>query len=149
MNRKPKPEMIDAENPERTEEDFATAVPFSELPDSLRTVLASRRRGPQKAPTKQQVSLRLSADVIAYFKEGGSGWETRLARVRNDSRHERRAGSRRAQICRPDGQGAAPAGWPVGRTTHVSPAIAPQARLAARRRVGGGRGAFDGRAGHA
>lgn len=86
MNRKPKPEMIDAENPEWTEEDFATAVPFSELPDSLRTVLASRRRGPQKAPTKQQVSLRLSADVIAYFKEGEVAGKRALIRcLRNTS----------------------------------------------------------------
>jgi len=90
MNRKPKPEMIDAENPEWTEEDFATAVPFSELADSLRTVLASRRRGPQKAPTKQQVSLRLSADVIAYFKEGGSGWQTRLDQVLKEYVREHR-----------------------------------------------------------
>lgn len=40
-----------------------------------------RRRGersPQKAPTKQLVSLRLSPEVLAYFKASGGCWETRL-----------------------------------------------------------------------
>lgn len=36
------------------------------------------QRGPQKAPTKQQVTLRLSRDVISHFKSGGRGWQTRL-----------------------------------------------------------------------
>jgi uncharacterized protein (DUF4415 family) len=35
-------------------------------------------RGPQKAPVKERVSLRLSPEVVDYFKAGGSGWQTRL-----------------------------------------------------------------------
>lgn len=35
-------------------------------------------RGPQKAPVKERVTLRLSAEVVDYFKAGGSGWQTRL-----------------------------------------------------------------------
>lgn len=42
------------------------------------TVRRRGERGPQKAPTKEQVSLRLSPEVLAYFKAGGSGWQTRL-----------------------------------------------------------------------
>lgn len=42
------------------------------------TVRRRGERGPQKAPTKEQVSLRLSPEVIAYFKADGSGWQTRL-----------------------------------------------------------------------
>ncbi|MEB0206811.1 BrnA antitoxin family protein [Pseudomonas sp. CCC3.1] len=40
-----------------------------------------RRRGecrPQKAPIKERVTLRLSPEVVEYFKAGGSGWQTRL-----------------------------------------------------------------------
>ncbi|SRR5712691_7848612 len=37
-----------------------------------------RRRGPQKAPTKQLVSLRLDRDVIAHFRARGPGWQRRL-----------------------------------------------------------------------
>jgi uncharacterized protein (DUF4415 family) len=36
------------------------------------------KRGPQKAPTKKLVSLRLSPEVIDHFKAGGPGWQTRI-----------------------------------------------------------------------
>ena len=37
-----------------------------------------RRRGPQKTPTKQLVSLRLDRDVIAHFRKRGPGWQRRI-----------------------------------------------------------------------
>jgi uncharacterized protein (DUF4415 family) len=37
-----------------------------------------RARGAQKAPTKQQVTLRLDPDVVAKFKAGGPGWQGRI-----------------------------------------------------------------------
>lgn len=36
------------------------------------------QRGPQKSPTKVQVSLRLSPEVISHFKASGDGWQTRI-----------------------------------------------------------------------
>jgi uncharacterized protein (DUF4415 family) len=36
------------------------------------------KRGPQKAPTKKLVSLRLSPEVIDHFKATGPGWQTRI-----------------------------------------------------------------------
>ena len=36
------------------------------------------QRGPQKKPTKQQVTLRLNRDVVAFFKAKGAGWQTRI-----------------------------------------------------------------------
>lgn len=36
------------------------------------------KRGPQKAQTKQLVSLRLSKEVLDYFKATGRGWQTRI-----------------------------------------------------------------------
>jgi Uncharacterized protein conserved in bacteria len=78
MNRKPKPDLIDDDNPEWTAEDFARAIPFSELPESLKAVLSSRTRGAQKAPTKERISIRLSPEVVAPFRATGSGWQTRL-----------------------------------------------------------------------
>ena len=36
------------------------------------------KRGSQKAPTKKLVSLRLSPEVIEYFKATGPGWQTRI-----------------------------------------------------------------------
>ena len=37
-----------------------------------------RRRGKQKTPTKVFVGIRLDADIVAHFREGGKGWQTRL-----------------------------------------------------------------------
>jgi len=37
-----------------------------------------RGRGPQKAPTKVLTSLRLDADVIAFFRAQGSGYQSRI-----------------------------------------------------------------------
>jgi uncharacterized protein (DUF4415 family) len=43
------------------------------------TIAAIRRtRGPNKNPTKEQVAIRLDRDVIAAFRAGGPGWQTRL-----------------------------------------------------------------------
>jgi len=41
-------------------------------------VVRRGKRGPQKAPTKKLVSLRLSPEVIEHFKAGGPGWQTRI-----------------------------------------------------------------------
>jgi uncharacterized protein (DUF4415 family) len=59
-------------------DDLALFRPAGEvLPSSLRTKLGVR--GPQKAPTKKRVTIRLSADVVARFRATGDGWQTRLS----------------------------------------------------------------------
>ncbi len=40
-----------------------------------------RVRGVQKRPTKVPVSIRLSPEVIDYFKSQGKGWQTRVDEV--------------------------------------------------------------------
>lgn len=48
------------------------------------TTQPRRTRGPQKAPTKQPVSIRLDRDVVEALRKGGRGWQTRLnAMLRN------------------------------------------------------------------
>lgn len=52
--------------------------------EAVRKALAEARRkrgqrGPQKAPTKDRISLRLPADVLARWKATGPGWQTRMA----------------------------------------------------------------------
>ena len=37
-----------------------------------------RTRGPNKRPTKEQVAVRYSPDVLAYFRATGRGWQTRM-----------------------------------------------------------------------
>ena len=68
---------IDPDNPEWTTADFQKAKPASELPAEVLAAFP-RTRGPQKAPTKVAVSLRLSPEVIEHFKATGTGWQTRI-----------------------------------------------------------------------
>jgi uncharacterized protein (DUF4415 family) len=63
---------------ELTSADAASAKPFSSLPESERKMLLSlRRRGPQKAPRKVPVSIRLSSDVAEGLRATGRGWQSR------------------------------------------------------------------------
>lgn len=65
-----------SDNPEWTEEDFAAARPFAEAFPELAATM--RTRGKQKRPTKVSTTIRLSPEVIAYFKAGGEGWQSRI-----------------------------------------------------------------------
>jgi uncharacterized protein (DUF4415 family) len=83
MPRKAKQPVFDDDNPEWTKADFAKATKFPEgvrlkdlKPDELARILP--RRGPQKAPTKVAVSIRLSPEVISHFKAKGPGWQSRI-----------------------------------------------------------------------
>jgi uncharacterized protein (DUF4415 family) len=66
-----------SDNPEWTKEDFAKAKPFAEVFPELAASIR-KRRGPNKAPTKRLVSLRLSGEVIEKYKAGGAGWQSRI-----------------------------------------------------------------------
>ncbi|WP_174284756.1 BrnA antitoxin family protein [Sphingomonas bacterium] len=76
----PPPDDYD-ENPEWTEEDFAKARPASEVLPPEVVALLVRRRGPQRAPTKAPVTLRLDPDVLAKFRATGPGWQSRMNEV--------------------------------------------------------------------
>lgn len=68
-----------SDNPEWTAKEFAKAKPFAEVfPDLAKTI---SRRGPQKAPTKISVTIRLSPVVVDYFKSKGPGWQTKVDEV--------------------------------------------------------------------
>jgi uncharacterized protein (DUF4415 family) len=66
---------------ELSDEEFAQMRPASEVvPEIVKAHRAGRLkvRGPQKKPTKVPVYIRLSRDVVEYFKAQGRGWQTRL-----------------------------------------------------------------------
>lgn len=42
------------------------------------SILRKKPRGPNKLPTKTQVTLRLDQDVLAAFKATGKGWQSRI-----------------------------------------------------------------------
>jgi uncharacterized protein (DUF4415 family) len=43
-----------------------------------------RRRGPQKAPTKEKITIRLDPDVIEHFRDTGPGWQSRMNEALRD-----------------------------------------------------------------
>ena len=66
----------DGEVRELTAEDFNHFKPASALPPSLRAKLGIR--GPQKTPTKEITTIRLSKSVLDAFRASGAGWQTRI-----------------------------------------------------------------------
>ena len=81
--RKPDAEMTDNDNPEWTAKDFEKARPSREvLPESLLRKLGVR--GPQKAPTKELISIRLTRDVVESFRATGDGWQSRVDHALKD-----------------------------------------------------------------
>jgi uncharacterized protein (DUF4415 family) len=84
----------DAENPEWTAEEIRTAKTFEDVfPDVVR-----RGRGPQKAPTKQIISIRLDVDVLEKFRATGKGWQSRINDVL--TKHAPRRGRRATKATR-------------------------------------------------
>ncbi|WP_429500746.1 BrnA antitoxin family protein (plasmid) [Robbsia andropogonis] len=77
MSKKPNLEMTDDENPEWGEAQFKTAKKLEQMPAEFQAAVR-RARGPQKAPTKQLVSMRIDGDIIEAFKSSGDGWQTRM-----------------------------------------------------------------------
>lgn len=71
----------DGEVRELTAEDFKRMRPASRvLPDIVKACSEGRLkvRGPQKAPTKIQTTLRLSREVLSFFKAHGKGWQASM-----------------------------------------------------------------------
>jgi uncharacterized protein (DUF4415 family) len=54
---------------------------FEVLPPELVEIIKNRKigeRGPQIAPVKQQITLRLDQDVLEAFRATGAGWQGRI-----------------------------------------------------------------------
>jgi uncharacterized protein (DUF4415 family) len=70
---------VDGEVRELTAADLRRFKPADQvLPPELLKTMGIKPRGPQKAPTKQATTIRLSPDVMAAFKATGAGWQTRI-----------------------------------------------------------------------
>jgi uncharacterized protein (DUF4415 family) len=59
--------------------DIRAMRPTAEVLPELAKLWRKRgERGPQKAPTKQQITLRLDHDVVERFRSTGAGWQKRI-----------------------------------------------------------------------
>ncbi len=80
----------DGEVRELAAEDIRAMRPMDEvLPPELAKIILNRKRGergPQKTPTKQQVTLRLDRDVVDRFRATGPGWQSRINNVLRKAR---------------------------------------------------------------
>ena len=71
--------LIDSEGEVRelTAADVKRLRPSGEaLSPSLRAKIGMR--GPQRAPTKERITIRLSPNVVQRFRATGDGWQTRV-----------------------------------------------------------------------
>ena len=70
---------VSADDAPATEPDDWNNAFVTHSADELRKVVAERHtRGPNKNPTKEQVTVRYSPEVLAYFRATGAGWQTRM-----------------------------------------------------------------------
>ena len=58
----------------------AEDIDLSDLPEVTPEMFANAiiRKGFMQAPTKQQITLRIDQDVIAFFREQGQGYQTKI-----------------------------------------------------------------------
>ncbi len=77
MSRKPN---ID-DNPEWTEADFNKAGSPHDILSAEVLAAFPNTRGAQKKPVKVPVSIRLSQDVVNFYKSTGRGWQSRIDMV--------------------------------------------------------------------
>jgi uncharacterized protein (DUF4415 family) len=71
----------DVDSPPLTDEELASMRPLREIFPDLAEYAAKRKRGqrgPQKAPTKKPVTIRIDRDVLASYKATGAGWQSRM-----------------------------------------------------------------------
>ncbi len=67
--------------PPLTEEELAGMKPLREVFPDLAEFAAKRKRGqrgPQRAPTKKPVTIRIDRDVLDKYKATGTGWQSRM-----------------------------------------------------------------------
>jgi len=70
----------DGEVREITAEDFKHFRPTKDFyPEVVEAFERARgQRGPQKAPVKERVALRLDRNIVDHFRHDGPGWQTRI-----------------------------------------------------------------------
>ncbi len=76
----------DGEVRELTSDELKQFKPLAEANPSLFAKIKKSvgARGPQKSPTKVPISIRVSSEVVDYFRAEGKGWQGRIDHVLKD-----------------------------------------------------------------
>lgn len=71
----------DVDSPPLTDRALASMKPLRQVLPALAEYAEKRKRGqrgPQKAPKKQPVTIRLDRDILDTYKATGPGWQSRM-----------------------------------------------------------------------
>jgi len=60
-------------------------IDFSDIPPLKQSFWENAVRNPFYRPLKQQLTVRLDADVVAWLRQHGKGYQTRLNRMLRDA----------------------------------------------------------------
>jgi len=63
-------------------------IDYSDLPPLKESFWKNAVRNPFYRPVKQQLTVRLDADVVAWLRQHGKGYQTRLNRLLREARLE-------------------------------------------------------------
>lgn len=74
---------------ELTSDDIAGMKPFKEVFPELHEDWKRGRGRPPKLQPKERVTLRLDADIIAWLKQQGAGYQTRINSILRDAMKRR------------------------------------------------------------
>jgi len=76
----------DGEVRELTSDELKQFKPLAEVNPSLFAKIKKSvgERGPQKSPLKVPISIRVSTEVVDYFRAEGKGWQSRIDHVLKD-----------------------------------------------------------------
>jgi uncharacterized protein (DUF4415 family) len=79
------PNVVDDDNPEWTEADFARAVPFADMFPEHAKSLKNQGGRPRLVNPKVFVGFRLAADLAESIKATGKGYSARVEKVLRDA----------------------------------------------------------------
>ncbi len=91
VSRKPPPPPdFDDSAPILTAEEIKGLRPAREVFEELGIPLPVPRGRPKAATTKQKVTIRMDREVIAHYRQGGPGWQTRMNEILAREMHKAR-----------------------------------------------------------
>jgi uncharacterized protein (DUF4415 family) len=79
----------DGEVRELTREDIASMKPFKDTFPALHESWKRGRGRPPKEQPKHRLTLRLDADIVAWLKQQGNGYQTRINSILRDAMKHR------------------------------------------------------------
>ncbi len=74
----------DQDNPEWTDDEVARSLSFPDLDPRLQDRLSNSRAASRQETSRTRISVRLSKDVLDFFRASGKGWQIRMDKVLRD-----------------------------------------------------------------